>query len=306
MIFNQVFDAINIGLVIIDRDLKVYRWNRWMETHSGTAADKIIGSSIFDFFPNLNTPKFIRSCKSVFSFGNFCFFSQKLHGYIFPFKATSYFDSHFEYMQQSCAMGPLRDKNNDIQYLFIYVQDVTEVAVYERKLVEMNMKDGLTGVFNRRFLESKLEEEFNRCKRYSGDFSLIMFDIDFFKKVNDEYGHQCGDVILRSVGARISSIIRNVDYLARYGGEEFCCLLPETSLDNAMIVAERFRKTIMEEEYTYEGTIVRITISLGVTELTENTKTPDMLLKMADNALYKAKREGRNRAVALRPENTCI
>ncbi len=297
---HQIFDAINIGIVILDRNLKICQWNRWMEVHSGIVADKIIGTHIFETFPNLDNRKFMRGCKSVFTFGNFCFFSQKLHHYLFPFRSTSYFKADFEYMQQSCAMGPLRDENNIIQNLFIYVQDVTEVAVYERKLVEMNMRDGLTGIYNRRFMEVKLREEFNRYKRYPGDFSLIMFDIDFFKKVNDNYGHQCGDFILKSISSRISSLIRNVDYLARYGGEEFCCLLPEAGLDDAYQVAERFRTAVMELENKFNSLIVKVTISLGITELNVNIASPDELLKKADEALYTAKREGRNRIAAIR------
>jgi len=299
MIFNQIFDTINIGLVILDRDFKVQKWNRWMEVHSGISEAKIVGASIFETFPNLNNPKFQRSCKSVFSFGNFCFFSQKLHHYLFPFKSTSYFESIFEYMQQSCAMGPLRDENNAIENLFIYIQDVTEVAVYEHKLVELNLKDGLTGIFNRRYMEVKLREEFGRCKRYGGELSIIMFDIDFFKKVNDGYGHQCGDFILKSLSARISSIIRNVDYLFRYGGEEFCCLLPETKIDGALQAAERFRKAVMEMDNHFDDSIVKITISLGVAGLNDDIGSAEIFIKKADEALYSAKREGRNRVMQM-------
>jgi len=299
MIFNQIFDAINMGLVILDRDLKVQKWNRWMEVHSGITEEKITGVSIFETFPDLNNPKFHRSCKSVFAFGNFCFFSQKLHHYLFPFKSTSYFESIFEYMQQNCVMGPLRDENNFIQHLFIYIQDVTEVAVYEHKLVELNLKDGLTGIFNRRYFEVKLREEFGRCKRYGGELSLVMFDIDFFKKVNDEYGHQCGDFVLKSVSSRISSVIRNVDYLFRYGGEEFCCMLPETEFDGALQAAERFRKVIMEMENNFDKSIVKITISLGVAGLNDDIGSAEMFIKKADEALYRAKREGRNRVMPM-------
>ncbi len=299
MIITQIFDLINIGIVILKRDLKVYKWNHWMELHSEIDADKIIGSSILDFFPNLNTPKFLRSCKSVLTFGNFCFFSQRLHHYLFPCKSASYFDSKFEYMQQSCAMGPLRDRNNNIKYLYIYVHDVTEVADYEQKLLEMNMKDGLTEIYNRRFLEVRLKEEFERHKRYSRSFSIIMFDIDFFKKINDVHGHQCGDFVLKSISSSISSIIRETDCLSRYGGEEFCCLLPETSLDSALEVAERFRTAILEQENNFSGFSVKVTISLGVAELREEIDSPDILLKKADEALYEAKRTGRNRVVAM-------
>jgi len=297
MILQQIFNAINLGIIILDRDLKIQEWNRWMDVHSGRPADSIKNVSILEVFPHLNNPKFIRSCKSVFTFGNFCFFSQKLHHYLFPFKTRSYSDTRFEYMQQSCAMGPLRDEKNNITHLFIYVQDMTEVAVYENKLVEMNLRDGLTGIYNRRFLESKLEEEFNRHKRYGGVYSIIIFDIDQFKNVNDSFGHLCGDFIIKSMTARVSSLIRNVDYVARYGGEEFCCVLPETGIQSAAKVAERFREAVYQLENNFDDNIIKVTISLGVAEFREGIASSNQLIKKADEALYRAKKEGRNRIV---------
>jgi diguanylate cyclase (GGDEF)-like protein len=270
-----------------------------MEIHSGLDSDKIIGKPLLDVFPNLNNRKFLRNCKAVFSFGNLCFFSQKLHKYMFPFKSTNYTGHEFEYMQQSCAMGPLRDENNEVSHLYIYVHDVSEVAVYERRLLDLNNLDPLTGIYNRRFLESRLKDEFNRFKRYGGNFSLIMMDIDHFKQVNDEYGHQCGDFILKSISSRICSLIRNVDYLARYGGEEFCCLLPETRLDAALAVAERFRTDIMSHENNFDTNIIKITISLGVSALEPGIESADMLFKKADDALYRAKEQGRNRVAIM-------
>lgn len=295
MILEQIFNAINLGIIIIDRDLKLLEWNRWMEVNSGRTADSVKNLSILEVFPHLNNPKFIRSCKSVFTFGNFCFFSQKLHRYLFPFKTKSYSDTRFEHMQQSCAMGPLRDENNNITHLFIYVQDMTEVAVYENKLVEMNLRDGLTGIYNRRFLETKLEDEFNRHKRYGGVYSIIMFDIDNFKKVNDTFGHQCGDFVIKSISSRIASLIRNVDYFARYGGEEFCCVLPETGIQSAASIAERFREAILQQENSFDDNVIKVTISLGVAEFRAELESSSRLLKMSDEALYRAKKEGRNR-----------
>ncbi|RJQ55791.1 MAG: sensor domain-containing diguanylate cyclase [Nitrospiraceae bacterium] len=299
MMLQQIFDAINLGIVILDRDFRVRAWNRWMEIHSGIAYDEIKGNSIFDRFSHLNNPKFIRSCKSVFAFGNFCFFSQKLHHHLFPFKTTGYADTRFEHMQQSCAMGPLRDGDNEINHLFIYVQDMTEVATYEQKLMEMNLKDGLTGIYNRRFLDEKLNEEFNRHKRYGGVFSVVMLDIDHFKSINDTYGHQCGDFILKSLSSRTSSLIRNVDFMVRYGGEEFCCLLPETKMHDALKVAERFRVAIEQQENNYDGKIIKVTISLGVAEFRKEMESAYMMFKKADEALYRAKREGRNRVMEM-------
>jgi len=298
MIFEQVFNMINVGLVILDEDLYVRHWNRWMELHSGIKAEDIVGSPIFNFFPNLDNQKFLRNCKSVFKFGNFSFFSQKLHRYLFPFKPDSTFGSGFNHMQQTCTMGPLRDENNVVSHIYISVQDVTEIAAYERKLVEKNMLDGLTGVYNRRFLDTKIQEEFSRHRRYDRPFSLIMCDIDHFKNVNDTYGHQCGDIVIKQIAALIGSMLRDTDFLARYGGEEFCCLLPEANLDEALSLAERLRQAIEQEEINCNGQPLKITVSFGVAYMHDVVKSAESLLQKADEALYAAKKSGRNRVTA--------
>ena len=293
---TQIFDTVNIGLVVLDRDVKITYWNRWMAMHSGLPSDQILGEPLFDFFPHLNTNNFNKNCKTVLSFGNFAFFSQKLHNFLFPFKPDSSFGYRFELMQQSCTMGPIRSADNTISGLFMIIQDVTELATYEQKLVEMNTKDMLTGIYNRRFLDTRLKEECDRHHRYSRPLSLMMIDIDFFKKVNDTYGHQCGDHILKAVAEKASSIIRKTDVLARYGGEEFCCLLPETDAAAAEAVAENLRMQIEEMVSSFEGNQVSVTISLGISGI-NGDDTPESLLKRADEALYEAKHTGRNRFV---------
>ncbi len=297
MIFSQIFDMVDIGLVVLDRDLKVQHWNRWMQLHSGISAERIIDTSLFDHFPHLNTSKFLRNCKSVLHFGNFSFLSQKLHHYLFPFKPVSSYTSTFEFMQQNCTIGPLRDDNKSIEHIYISVQDVTAIAAYEKKLTEMNLKDGLTGIYNRRFLETKLVDEFERYRRYKRPLTLILFDIDFFKKVNDTYGHQCGDHVLKVLSSYVDSSIRKIDTVARYGGEEFCLILPETNLESSLIVAERLRENVAQKEITFMDSSISITISMGVAEAFEGIDSPEELLKRADEALYEAKRSGRNRVV---------
>ncbi len=297
MIFAQIFDMVNVGIVILDKELKVYKWNRWMEIHSKISAQEIIGASVFDFFPNLKNPRFLRNVKSVLTFGNFAFFSQKLHKYIFPFKANNSLGTDFKHMRQSCTMGPLRDENNRIQYVYIMVQDVTDVAAYEQKLIEMSIKDGLTGVYNRGFLENRLAEDFERHKRYMRPLSIIMQDIDFFKRINDTYSHPCGDYVLKNFASLIVSTIRKVDIFARYGGEEFCCVLPETGIESAKKLAEHLRKKIENEIFRFNETEIKITISQGVAELKKETVSGEELLRRADDALYEAKETGRNKVV---------
>jgi len=295
MIFSQMFDMLDVGIVILDSELNVFKWNRWMATHSKIPPEKIVGKSLFEFFPDLNTPWFLRNCKSVFTFGNFAFFSQKLHKYCFPFKAYNTLGSDFEYMQQSCTVGPLRDENNKINYIYLTVQDVTEIAAYEQKLITMNTRDGLTGIFNRRYLEAKLKEECDRHIRYNRPLSLIMLDIDHFKKINDTHGHQAGDFILKSLASTIDERIRAVDIVARYGGEEFCCLLPETTSESALALAEFLRMGIETEIYHFKDKSIKITISQGVSDLSEGIDSAEALLKMADDGLYESKRLGRNK-----------
>jgi diguanylate cyclase (GGDEF)-like protein/PAS domain S-box-containing protein len=299
MIFSQIIDMVNLGIVVLDSDLKVRYWNRWMELHSGIAAQEIGGADILTAFPNLDNPRFRRSCRSVLALGNFSFFSQKLHRHLFPFKPASSYGVKFDCMQQSCTMGPLRDETNAIKYLYITVQDVTELVAYEQRLIEKNILDSLTETYNRRFIEDCLNKEFEKFKRYSRSLSLIMVDIDFFKKVNDGYGHQCGDFVLKSIASKIASVTRKMDVLARYGGEEFLCLLPETDLNEALTVAERIRTVIAEEPFVFYDARISVTVSQGVSELRDEVHSVEALLKLADEALYEAKRRGRNRVVAI-------
>ena len=216
MIFSQIFEMINLGLVILDGELNVVHWNRWMALHSGLSAEEMAGRPILVFFPNLDTPRFRRNCKSVLTFGNLCFFSQRLHRYLFPFKPDGALVSRFEHMQQSCTMGPLRDDKGHIKYLYISVEDVTDVAAYEQRLVEMNLQDALTEIHNRRFLESQLEDEFERSVRYGRPLSVVFIDLDHFKSLNDRYGHQCGDAVLKAIAHTVALRMRKTDHVARY------------------------------------------------------------------------------------------
>lgn len=300
MTIHQVFDTLNLGIVILDKEMRVQYWNNWMAVHSGHSKESITGANLVEVFPNLNEPTFLRSFKSVLKFGNFYYFSQKLHRYIFPMKTISSFRSDYEFMQQSCSMCPIRNEQDAITHICITVQDVTQLADYERRLVEMNLKDSLTGVYNRRFLTRRLDEEFERHRRYARSLSLLMIDIDHFKQVNDTYGHQIGDAVLKSVATEISFIIRKLDLLVRYGGEEFCCILPETNLDSALIIAERIRRNIEKKVHEFDQLNVQITVSIGVHEFQGDLDSADTLLKKADEALYLAKEAGRNQVIAIK------
>ncbi len=157
--------------------------------------------------------------------------------------------------------------------------------------------DGLTGLFNHREFQKKLKAEVRRGIRYKRVFSLLMIDIDHFKSFNDTYGHPVGDDVLKCVAQTIKESVRDIDITARYGGEEFVVILPETSKENALVVAERVRSKIQEKSVgqSLGNGNLPITVSIGVASFPEDTSTSEKLIANSDQALYQAKRKGRNR-----------
>lgn len=159
----------------------------------------------------------------------------------------------------------------------------------------LSLTDALTGLYNRRHFNAELEREFMRSKRYGGNLCIAIIDIDFFKKINDTYGHLCGDYVLKEVAYLILENFRKTDMVFRYGGEEFVVIMTETSLENSLIPLERLRKTIENNNFIYKGKKITVTISIGVE--TNQTDTTDEFLNNADKALYQAKQNGRNQTV---------
>ncbi len=299
--YRQMVDVINLSIVIIDRNYRVREWNRWMEIQSGIKKESVINTGIFNLYPLQRNTSFTRGCKTVLKFGNIVFLSQKLHNYLFPFRTTGSHSKIFEYMQQSCSMAPVREEKGAITGILITVHDVTESVCMERSLSKMTLLDSLTGIYNRRHMDKRLREEFIRHKRYNRLMSIIMIDIDHFKEINDTYGHQFGDKVIKEVSDICSSKMRGGDILARYGGEEFCSILPETDTRGARRLAERLRKKVAKTPVPFDGeTPVYVTISLGIAQVTGKIKTTDDLICNADTALYQSKQNGRNRTSVYR------
>ncbi len=161
----------------------------------------------------------------------------------------------------------------------------------------LSLTDELTGLANRRCFENTFEKEFLRAKRYNNKLTLVIFDIDYFKKVNDTFGHQCGDYILKQVSNAALQTFRKTDTVFRFGGEEFVVILTETDINQSIIPLERFRKTVETLDLNYHGQPVNITVSIGACQLTPDIHSKDILLEKTDNALYKAKNSGRNKTI---------
>jgi len=172
-----------------------------------------------------------------------------------------------------------------------------------REIKLLSRIDSLTGCYNRGYLNELLPREITRALRYKRPLALAMCDIDKFKKINDTYGHQCGDEVLRKLVLRISAVIRaDTDWLARYGGEEFLIVLPETQLENALGLAERLRRNIAKKSIETQENKISITASFGVTGFNSSNPpkniTPEALIHMADKYLYAAKNQGRNKVIS--------
>lgn len=172
-----------------------------------------------------------------------------------------------------------------------------EALESKEKLRELAVRDGLTNLYNHRYFQELLDRELPRVERYRHHLSLILIDIDHFKKINDTYGHPQGDLILRSIADVFDQTIRKPDTAARYGGEEFVIVLPETDIKGAVILAERLRKKVEEMQFNLDGKTVKVTISLGVTAYVpvEARKTKAEIIDAADKALYNSKNTGRNK-----------
>lgn len=290
----QICETLNTGLIVLDRDLRVRMWNRWMCINSGIEKQEILGKPIVEFYPELDDPKFSRFVKSVFSFGNYAFFSQKLHQYLLPMKNPHASAGYLPLMQQNCTAGPIRNEQGEIHSIFISIQDVTDYVAYEHRLIELSKIDYLTRLYNRSHLQKRLAEEIERARRYGTPLSIFMIDVDYFKNINDSRGHLCGDQAMRELAVLLQRVLRSMDIIGRYGGEEFCCVLPQTEASSACLLAERLREAVEENEIEYGDSTFSITISLGVAELNADVDTLEKLIKAADDALYRAKRAGRN------------
>jgi diguanylate cyclase (GGDEF)-like protein len=173
-------------------------------------------------------------------------------------------------------------------------------------LHELAFRDALTGLYNHRFFQETMDKELERSKRYHRDFSLIMFDIDYFKKVNDTYGHPVGDCVLEAIARAAEQAVRGADIIARYGGEEFAIIMPETDFMSATAVAERLRSNIEHLDIQVDGTTIKATVSVGYTSYRHsiNVREKGAIIEMADKALYIAKQSGRNKVQAMRLPGT--
>jgi len=303
----QMLQTVDVGLVILEKDYRIKLWNGFMENHSGITNKQLIGKEIFSIFPNLPKTWIERKVESVFKLGSPAYSTWEQRPHLFPFKSYRPLTGQSERMYQNITFMPLLDPSRKVNQVCLLVYDVTESVTSKLQLEEANIQleklsrtDRLTGLNNRGYWEECLQQEYRRSKRASElgkvESSLIIFDIDHFKPVNDTHGHLAGDEVIRAVAKCLKETARDTDFAGRYGGEEFVLLLPDTGVEDALGVAERLRTKIQSLIVKYEDLELNITISLGICDFTSDLSSFNLWLERADQALYHSKHQGRNQS----------
>ena len=203
------------------------------------------------------------------------------------------------FLNDASLDGKVGLRNNDLikvgRTVFKFIAHNNIEAAYHDEIYRLTTVDGLTQVHNRRYFDEAIERELSRCRRYGRALSLLLIDVDHFKRINDTFGHLAGDAVLKEVASAIQKRIRKEDLLSRYGGEEFAVLTPEIDHKGAQAMGEKVRKVIEKHEFSFDGEVIPVTISCGVATLGKKGDEAVALVQRADEKLYEAKESGRNK-----------
>ncbi len=275
-----------ISVLIIDKQRSIIYANPQMIHLTGYTKEELLGQKTDIFYGNLTPRSILINLWKTISSGS-------------PWTGDLFYRrKNGSTFWLSWSIAPVFNNYGEIQHFVGVGEDITEKKKLQSLLQEMSYLDGLTGVANRRRFDDFLKQEWRRALRYAKPITIIMMDIDFFKRYNDSLGHLAGDDALKQVAQTLKAkVARSTDLLARYGGEEFTCILPDTHASDAIKFAESLRQAICDLELPHpDSSISRfITISVGVVSCVPKEDNPTKLLGLADNALYRAKTLGRNR-----------
>ena len=303
----DVIQSTNLGIVVLDRQLRVEVFNRFMQAHSGISPEHAIGQPITALFPELPAQWLQRRVGSVFELGIPVYTTWEERPYLFHFPLRLPIHHQVDVMFQNIMFVPLRAASDRVERVGIVVYDVTESAQTRRQLeaarvelLRQSRTDQLTALWSRGYWEERLQQEWQRVQRTGEAATLVMFDIDHFKRVNDNHGHPVGDEAIRLVARLLRETAREIDICGRYGGEEFGAILPGTAEEGAFAFCERLRAAVAGQVIGVRAAELRISISLGLASFTDEVQTPQQWLARADQALYRAKAAGRNQTQVFR------
>ncbi|MCG7533696.1 MULTISPECIES: sensor domain-containing diguanylate cyclase [Pseudoalteromonas] len=297
----DMFNTVDVGLVVLDRNYRVCVWNGFMENHSGLLPSAVKDKDVFDLFPSIDEAWFKSKSEPVFVLKNRSFTIWEQQPYIFRFKNYRPITGKADYMYQNATFIPLTTVTGEVAHICVIIYDVTDEAMNKlelekvnKTLEKMSRTDSLTKLANRGYWEQSLRTEFKRLQRSHGSSSLLMFDIDFFKRINDAYGHSGGDEAIRHISDLLQKTLRETDVAGRYGGEEFAVTLVDTDAEGAKVFAERLRSLIENSVIYYDDKEIKLTVSLGIACCDDNFEKYEQWIEAADTALYHSKENGRN------------
>ncbi len=305
----QLLQTVDVGLILINERHEVQLWNSFMENHSGIRTSEARGGNLFTLFPELPQKWLKRKIDSVFKLQCRAYSTWEQKPRLFNFKSSRPLTGKTELMYQNVTLIPLTGINNKVSQICILINDVTDIAVHKLELESANSSleklsrtDRLTGLNNRGHWEESLTTEFRRCSRNGRQSSLLMFDIDHFKSVNDTYGHPAGDAVICALADFLLQTQRETDISGRFGGEEFVVILPDTSTAQASVFAERLRIGLASLKVAHEDDIMQFTVSIGICEYNDDLASEQEWLEFTDKALYHSKHGGRNQTSHYTPE----
>ena len=302
----RVLNLVDCGVIVLDHEGCIVLWNGWLVPRSGRGVARMQGHALIEVFPDLRGSRVEAAILAALLEGVATeHVPPSHHRAPLPLREPGSFDGAL--IDQAVAVMPFDDGGQ--RFCLVEIRDVSGVAVRERRLLEhaeslraRSYIDGLTGIANRRHFDVALERELRRAQRADGALALLLVDIDSFKAYNDHFGHQQGDSCLTMVAQELAGMLkRPADLAARYGGEEFAAVLPDTTLEQARVLADRIRAHVagLGLQQAPAAHHPKVTLSIGVATFDRaRLNAPEALIEAADRALYAAKRGGRNRVVA--------
>lgn len=287
-ILSTAIDQISVAVVLTDIDANIIYANNAFETITGYSINEVIGKNPRILKSGLTSDVVYEKMWNIISNGGIWNGEQ----------INKKKDGSFYY--EDSRITPIYNKKGELTYYMAVKHDITRRKMLEEKLKEIALKDSLTDTYNRWYVFERLAQILDNYKRARSTFSISIIDIDHFKEVNDKYGHQAGDYILKEFTKIINEDIRSYDILGRYGGEEFILILLDTDKKKAQYLLRRILKRVSEKEFTYKEDKIRLRFSAGIADASEielKDLDIDRLIGLADKRLYNAKETGRSKIV---------
>lgn len=291
-----IFNTIDNGVIILDKELNVRAWNNWLKLRTGIKEEEILNKNLIEEFPYIKDKKLKRKVLSVLITGNPSFYSVKPHQYLINIKLNNILTHIFPSMQQDVTIVPY---DNEKGLVRVYIYDKTSHCETNYKLEQLSNVDPMTGIYNRRYFKEVSKKIVSLSNRNKQELVILILDIDKFKNINDKYGHTIGDQVIIKFARLLEKNIRNSDVVSRFGGEEFVILLNNINVEKRFLVSKKIQKELsLMNIYNENNEIFNITTSIGISKYDFiEDKTIEDTINRTDKGLYEAKSTGRNKII---------